>query len=128
MKAKLGPEHPDTLASMTNLAWAYRDAGKLDLALPLLEEAYRGAKKYPELRGVGAALLDGYAAAGKTEKAAALAKELLADARSAVAQGKPPACRAVGIDCPASLLQAKAFTAGRTAPPRVPGHPREDAT
>src|SRR4029077_3624143 len=36
--AKLGPDHPDPLSSMKNLAEAYRAAGKLDLALPLCEE------------------------------------------------------------------------------------------
>ena len=36
MKAKLGPDHPDTLASMSNLAVGYQAAGKLDRALPLL--------------------------------------------------------------------------------------------
>jgi eukaryotic-like serine/threonine-protein kinase len=33
----LGPEHPDTLSSMNNLALAYQAAGKLDLAIPLHE-------------------------------------------------------------------------------------------
>ena len=37
-KAKLGPDHPDTLATMNNLATSYQDAGQLDRALPLLEE------------------------------------------------------------------------------------------
>ena len=35
-KAKLGPDHPDTLTSMNNLAMAYKATGKLDKALPLL--------------------------------------------------------------------------------------------
>jgi tetratricopeptide (TPR) repeat protein len=37
-KARLGPEHPDTLRSMNNLASAYMDARRLDKALPLLEQ------------------------------------------------------------------------------------------
>ena len=37
-KAKLGPDHPDTLDSMNNLASGYQAAGKLDRALPLFEE------------------------------------------------------------------------------------------
>ena len=37
-KAKLGPDHPDTLTSMNNLAAAYQAAGKMDKALPLFEE------------------------------------------------------------------------------------------
>ena len=45
----LGPDHPDTLASMSNLAVGYRDAGKMDRALSLLEEvlALRSAKLGP---------------------------------------------------------------------------------
>ena len=36
-KAKLGPDHPDTLATLHNLAWAYQAAGKLPKAIALLE-------------------------------------------------------------------------------------------
>ena len=36
--AQLGPDHPDTLGSMNNLAEGYQAAGKLDRALPLFEE------------------------------------------------------------------------------------------
>ena len=35
--AKLGENQPETLESMNNLASAYHDAGRLDLAIPLLE-------------------------------------------------------------------------------------------
>ena len=34
----LGPDHPDTLTSRNNLAYAYRSAGRLDQAIPLYEE------------------------------------------------------------------------------------------
>src|SRR5207302_51984 len=46
----LGPEHPDTLTSMNNLALAYCNARKLDLALPLHEETLKlqKAKLGPE--------------------------------------------------------------------------------
>ena len=49
-KAKLGPDHPDTLLSMNNLAGGYLTAGKLDKALPLLEEtlALQRAKLGPD--------------------------------------------------------------------------------
>jgi eukaryotic-like serine/threonine-protein kinase len=40
----LGPNHPDTLQSMVSLAWGYREAGKLDLALPLFEETLERRK------------------------------------------------------------------------------------
>jgi len=35
----LGPNHPDTLTSMSNLALAYKEAGRLAAALRLLEQA-----------------------------------------------------------------------------------------
>jgi tetratricopeptide (TPR) repeat protein len=38
-KAKLGPEHPDTLTSLNNLANSYAALGRLDEALKLREEA-----------------------------------------------------------------------------------------
>ena len=38
-KARIGPDHPDTLETMNNLAGAYTQAGKLDLAIPLFVEA-----------------------------------------------------------------------------------------
>jgi eukaryotic-like serine/threonine-protein kinase len=41
MKVRLGPEHPNTLMVMNNLANAYWDAGKLNLAMPLLEETLK---------------------------------------------------------------------------------------
>jgi len=43
--ARLGPDHPDTLTSMNNLARAYLIAGKLELALPLYEETLKLRKK-----------------------------------------------------------------------------------
>jgi serine/threonine protein kinase/tetratricopeptide (TPR) repeat protein len=40
-RAKLGPEHPNTLESMNNLAAAYQAAGQLQDALPLYEAAWK---------------------------------------------------------------------------------------
>jgi serine/threonine protein kinase len=36
-RAQFGDDHPDTLASMNNLAMAYQDAGRFDKAIPVLE-------------------------------------------------------------------------------------------
>ena len=49
-KAKLGPDHPDTLTSMNNLAISYAAAGQNDRALKLFEEtlALRKAKLGPD--------------------------------------------------------------------------------
>ncbi len=41
---QLGPDHPDTLTSMNNLAWAYVDAGRLDEALLLGEQTLEKRK------------------------------------------------------------------------------------
>ena len=48
--AKLGPDHPDTLSSMQNLACAYDDLGRYGDALALFEEtlALRKAKLGPD--------------------------------------------------------------------------------
>ena len=43
-EAQLGPDHPDTLQTMSNLALGYQAAGKLDLALPLYEETLKRRK------------------------------------------------------------------------------------
>jgi tetratricopeptide (TPR) repeat protein len=40
-QARLGPDHPDTLQSMSNLAMAYQTAGKRDQALSLFDETLR---------------------------------------------------------------------------------------
>ena len=39
-KARLGPDHPITLAGMSNLALAYKSTGKPDQALPLFESTH----------------------------------------------------------------------------------------
>ncbi|MGA2256594.1 MAG: serine/threonine-protein kinase, partial [Thermoguttaceae bacterium] len=109
-KAKLGLDHPDTLMSMNNLATAYLAAWKLDLALPLLfEEGHRAATKHQSLRWVSIELFDGYARAGKTEQAAALAKELVVEVRKQLPK-ESPQLAAVLARIARLLLQANAFT------------------
>src|SRR5262249_18572308 len=41
-RARLGPEHPDTLLAMSNLGAVYTSAGRVADAVPLLEEAVKG--------------------------------------------------------------------------------------
>jgi hypothetical protein len=37
-KQVLGPEHPDTLTSMNNLAFTWKSKGKIEIALPPMEQ------------------------------------------------------------------------------------------
>ena len=92
-KAKLGADHPDTLQSMANLGVNYRDAGRFDEALPLLEEAYQAARKsrLPNCSWFRTELLATYRRAGKSGKAVAMEKELLADEITQSAQRLPGA-------------------------------------
>ncbi|MBY0460309.1 MAG: serine/threonine-protein kinase, partial [Gemmataceae bacterium] len=81
--AHLGPDHPDALRSMNQLALAYRDAGQFASALPLHEEVVtrstnRRGRDHPDTL----AALDGLATtltlAGQPERAVALLDEALA--------------------------------------------------
>jgi tetratricopeptide (TPR) repeat protein/tRNA A-37 threonylcarbamoyl transferase component Bud32 len=80
--AQLGPDHPDTLASMGSLAEGYYAAGQLDKALPLYEETLKllRAKLGPDhpdtLIGMNN-LGQGYQAAGQLDKALPLFEETL---------------------------------------------------
>jgi tetratricopeptide (TPR) repeat protein len=82
-QARLGPDHPDTLLGMDNLAWAYQYAGKHDLALQLHQETLklRKAKLGPEhpdtLNSMGLLAL-AYVGAGKYDLALPLLEETLA--------------------------------------------------
>jgi len=81
-QAHLGPDHPDTLASMHNLALTYQDAGQVEKALPLLEETLKlqRAKLGPDhphtLRSMNN-LAVAYQDAGQVEKALPLHEETL---------------------------------------------------
>jgi len=105
---KLGRRHPDTLATVANLGVNYKDAGRLVEAVPLLEESYQAAKECPSLRWVGPPLLDEYLRAGKVEQAAALAKELLAEARTRLPKEGPELAVQLA-EAVRLLLAAKAF-------------------
>jgi len=81
-EAKLGSDHPDTLASMNSLAASYLDAGKLDQALPLFEETLRLRKTklgpdHPDTLTSMNSLAESYAAAGKLDQALPLLQETL---------------------------------------------------
>ena len=73
----LGPDHPDTLVSRNNLAYAYRSAGRLvqanDLHKKNLAEALRIlGPDHPNTKTFRDNLADAYRAVGRDEDAAAL--------------------------------------------------------
>jgi WD40 repeat protein len=57
-EARYGRGHARTLSTVANLGVNYKDAGRLKEAIPLLEEAVRGAKKAPSLAWVPSQLFD----------------------------------------------------------------------
>ena len=125
-KKKLGRDHPNTLSTVANLGVNYKDAGRLAEAIPLLEEAYHAAKTHPTLRWVGGQLLDAYTKAGENAKLADLLQEQLAEARKTLPKDSPQLAgllAQIGL----SLAATEEVDRGRTAPPRVPGHPRESS-
>ena len=82
-KAKLGPDHPDTLRSMSSLATSYDDAGRGDEALKLREEvlAERKAKlgpDHPDTLASMNSLALAYQAAGQIDRALPIRRELVA--------------------------------------------------
>ncbi|CAN5302258.1 hypothetical protein BH11PLA2_BH11PLA2_31700 [soil metagenome] len=88
-ESKFGRDNTETLLTVANLGVNYRDAGRYADGLPLLEEAHRAAAKYPKLQFVGLQLLEGYYRAGKTDRAAGLLNELLAEMRATYSTGTP---------------------------------------
>jgi len=81
-QAKLGPDHPHTLITMSSLGLAYADAGQLDKALPLLEETLKLQKvkrgpDHPDTLTNMNNLALGYLDAGKFDLALPLWEETL---------------------------------------------------
>jgi serine/threonine protein kinase/tetratricopeptide (TPR) repeat protein len=78
----VGPDHPDTLISMNNLADGYTDVGKLELALPLYEETLKLMKAklgadHPNTLVSRNNLAECYRATGKLDLALPLFEETL---------------------------------------------------
>ena len=80
----LGPDHPSTLASRNNLAYAYRDAGRLDDAIPLFEQNLEDRTRilgpdHPDTLTSRNNLANVYQAAGRLTEAIALYEQNLKD-------------------------------------------------
>jgi tetratricopeptide (TPR) repeat protein len=81
-KAEHGPDHPDTLTSMHNLAVGYRAAGQVDKALPLFEETLKLRKAklepdHPDTLNTMNSLAVDYVNAGQLDKAVPLLEETI---------------------------------------------------
>jgi eukaryotic-like serine/threonine-protein kinase len=94
LKAKLGPEHPDTLHTQANLGVNYVDAGRMSEAIALLEPALRltEAKLGPEHSDTlfpRESLAGAYLRAGRTAEAIRLFEAVLRLRESAVGPEHP---------------------------------------
>lgn len=70
----LGPDHPDTLGSRNNLAYAYQDAGRLHEAITLYEQTLEDRTRilgphHPDTLTTRNNLASAYRAAGRIEEA-----------------------------------------------------------
>jgi WD40 repeat protein/serine/threonine protein kinase len=81
-KAKLGPDHPETLASMTELAEAYRGAGRVPEGLALHEQTLEKTKvtlgpDHSDTLTTMDRLAEAYRGAGRLQEALALQEQAL---------------------------------------------------
>ena len=82
--AVLGPDHPDTLTSRNNLAYAYKSAGRLDEAITLYKQVLADSARvlgddHPHTLASRNNLASAYESAGRPDEAIALFEETLAD-------------------------------------------------
>ncbi len=90
----LGETHPDTLSSRSNLAAAYRAAGRLEKAIPLYERTLADREEvlgetHPDTLTSRSNLAAAYRAAGRLEKAIPLYERTLADREVSWARPTP---------------------------------------
>jgi tetratricopeptide (TPR) repeat protein len=95
-----GPEHPDTLQAMHNLAWSYEEASRLDEALKMQEEVLRLFRKvrgseHPDTLNAMGHLANSYAEAGRRDEAIRLEEQVLALSRQVRGPEHPDTLRAM---------------------------------
>jgi tetratricopeptide (TPR) repeat protein len=108
--ARLGPDHPETLASLSRVAASSHDAGRRDEALRLREEALARAKATlgPDDPGIiwsMAGLAISYADAGRRDEALRLREQVLALRRAKLGPDHPEMLASMA-DLAASYVQA----------------------
>ena len=84
LEGLLGPDHPDTLASRNNLAYAYRAAGRLEEAITLYEQVTKDSARvlgpdHPDTLASRNNLAETYRSVGRTDEAITLHEQVLAD-------------------------------------------------
>jgi tetratricopeptide (TPR) repeat protein len=94
MEPKLGPDHPDTLASRNNLANAYRVTGRMAEAIELHEEMLRQREAklgpdHPDTLASRLNLAAAYDSLGRWAKAERLYRDVLARRRKAEKPDSP---------------------------------------
>jgi tetratricopeptide (TPR) repeat protein len=90
----LGETHPDTLTSRNNLAGAYRNAGRLDEAIPLLERTLADrewvlGETHPDTLASRNSLALAYQDAGRLDEAIPLLERTLADLERVLGETHP---------------------------------------
>jgi serine/threonine protein kinase len=99
-KSKLGLDHLDTLGAMHSLAVGFRDAGKLDRALPIFEETLEALKaKVGFAHPATLATMNSYAVgllfAGKFDQALLLFEETVSELKAKKGSGHPDTLKAM---------------------------------
>jgi serine/threonine protein kinase len=94
LRQALGPDHPDTLTAMSNLANIYRNAGQLAEAVRLNEESLKGLKAQlgpddPRTLAAMNDLANSYSDAGRLAEAVSLHEEELKRSRAIVGPDHP---------------------------------------
>ena len=84
LEGRLGPDHPDTLTSRNDLAYAYCAAGRLEEAITLFEQALTDSirvlgEDHPDTLTSRNNLAYAYRAAGRLEEAITLFEQVLPD-------------------------------------------------
>ena len=122
MEQILGPDHPDTMTSRTNLATAYRAAGRTAEAIPLHERTLADRERilgpdHPDTLHSRNHLANAYRAAGRAAEAIPLFERTLADRE-----------RTLGPDHPDTLTSRNylgyAYQAAGRAAEAIPLHER----
>ena len=90
----LGDDHPQTLASRNNLAYAYQAAGRLDEAIPLFEQVLADMRRvlgdnHPQTLASRNNLAGAYYSAGRLDEAIPLYEQVLADRMRVLGDNHP---------------------------------------